>query len=130
MKRIIMTAFFICASLMLVESASAQTIRGRVEIPFSFIAGDTQMPPGVYTLKADGNFTSISREGASWAGYTNPNFPSKYSSLEKVKLVFAVYGDQHFLREIEYPAGNLKYEFRLSKAERKAQQHTPNASAS
>ena len=125
MKQILATAIVLLASLLSFPSASAQTVGGRVEIPFSFTAGNTKLPAGVYFLKAEGNRTTLSGEGTFWAAYINPNMPSGYGKPDKVEIVFSVYGDQHFLREIEYGPGDVRYRLPFSKTERRVRQQTP-----
>jgi hypothetical protein len=129
MKQIIRWIFFALASLICVNNAPAQRRAVRVTIPFSFSAAGNQMPAGIYTFKAVGGTTYISRDGALQSVLVNGVGVATKAS-EDDKLVFTVYDGQHFLKKILCPSVNLSLEFSSSKAEIRAQQQILHISGS
>jgi hypothetical protein len=127
MKRIIVTALIVIASLVVVDKAPAQRLAVKVVIPFSFNAAGTQLPAGNYTIRTEGGFTYMVRDDGRrwWLVNTSPLVDKRPQGR---KLIFSVYGGQYFLQKILYPGSNMSLEFSPSKAEIKARQQTENAS--
>jgi hypothetical protein len=117
MKRIIATALFALAVLVVVDSAMAQNYRVKVNIPFNFIAGSTTLPAGTYTISSDDNFALVIQGGKEHATVLS-SLPLDDNQSEKVRLIFNVYGEQHFLHEILCPNANLDLALPLSNAEK------------
>jgi len=100
--------------------AHAQTLDALVvDVPFDFVAANTTMPAGTYTIDRVEfndpiNLQLRSADGRSsvfTSGILNPQ------SNAMPKLVFNRYGDRYFLHEI-WTAGGV-HEFARSRAEKK-----------
>jgi hypothetical protein len=125
MKRIIVTALIVLASLVVVDKAPAQRLAIKAAIPFSFNAAGTQLPAGNYTIRTEGGFTYMVRDDGRrwWLVNTSPLVDK---TPQDRKLVFSIYGDQYFLQKILYPGSNMSLEFSPSKAEIKARHQIEN----
>ena len=116
MKKNIVTALFVLASLVIVDNAPAQKHELRATIPFTFSAAGTQLPAGSYIIREDGGFTYMIRnDGRRWS-FVNTSVVVDNKPQDR-KLVFSVYGGQHFLQKILCPSSDMSLEFPPSKAE-------------
>jgi hypothetical protein len=88
-------------------SASAQdTSNIVVKVPFEFVAGGKTLPAGTYSI---GRVSPDSRSGLIIRSYDNSvlllPIAVREASAEQAKLSFEDVGDNHFLSEVETPAG-------------------------
>ena len=102
------------------NNASAQTV-AKATIPFSFHAGSTSMPAGLYTLQStQSGLLSLYKESGSAHVYllatTNTG-----STAAPAKLIFTKYGDLYFLRATLKYNGAESMTFRPSKLEKEIQ---------
>jgi hypothetical protein len=79
-----------------------------VNIPFDFVAGNTQMPAGEYSVKTSGPTKSllvISRDDSTASAFINTNAAVASEPKSESKLIFNRYGDRYFLSQV-WTAGN------------------------
>ena len=83
----------VCASL------HAQTINLRGTIPFTFRAGDTQMPAGEYTIRHSGVTLILRNEGGPSVVLLT-NAASRPNPTADARLGFNRYGERYFLSSV------------------------------
>ena len=96
------------AALLWVVPAGAQVSTMRMEIPFTFVAGDQVLPAGLYVVTVDQNFHHCRFDNLSdsslrvvrLAGATDSRPLTK---VAKGTLRFTRYGGQHFLSAVWRP---------------------------
>ena len=74
-----------------------------VNIPFDFVAGNTHLPAGEYTLKISEPMHSlilISRKDTTMSAFINTNPAVSSAPQTKSKLIFNRYGDRYFLAQV------------------------------
>ena len=79
-----------------------------VNIPFDFVAGNTQLPAGEYMVKVTGPTNTlilIARKDSTASAFMNTNAAVKSEPQSESKLVFNRYGDRYFLSQV-WTAGN------------------------
>ncbi len=79
-----------------------------VNIPFDFVAGNTQMPAGEYSVKTWGPTNTllvISRDDSAASAFINTNPAVASEPKTESKLIFNRYGDRYFLSQV-WTAGN------------------------
>jgi hypothetical protein len=79
-----------------------------VNIPFDFVAGNTQMPAGEYSVKTTGPtnvLLLISRDDSAASAFINTNPAVASEPKTESKLIFNRYGDRYFLSQV-WTAGN------------------------
>lgn len=121
--RIITTIVCALASLVVVNGAAAQRPAVRVVIPFDFSASGTQLPAGTYTIATRDRFTVITEDGTGKSAVLRV-IPFIDDLPDDSKLVFSIYGDQHFLRKILCPGFNMSLELVPSEPEIRARVQT------
>jgi hypothetical protein len=119
MKKIIATGLFALASLVAVQSASAQNYKVKASIPFNFVVGSNILPAGTYTFSSQDNLALHIQNDKKHATVLS-TVPVDGVLSESIRLVFNTYGDQYFLSKILCPSSNLNLELPVSKLERKA----------
>ena len=74
----------------------------RANIPFAFVAGGVQLPPGEYRVYHPGNpyIVVIENNNGTARAVTYVRPSALNPNGNSTKLVFNRYGDQHFLAEI------------------------------
>lgn len=104
-------------------NASAQS-RGAIEvqIPFDFVAGETRLPAGTYTVKrisrGDEKSLLVRSLDNQLTALISTNAVEASTEQAEARLVFHKYGDQYFLSQV-WNAGSLAgRELPQSKAER------------
>jgi hypothetical protein len=104
-------------------SAQAQS-RGTIEvqIPFDFVAGETRLPAGTYSVKQisrnDEKVLLVRNQENRVTAVVLTNRVATSTEQEQARLVFHRYGDQYFLAQV-WNAGSLAgRELFASKAER------------
>jgi hypothetical protein len=122
MKRIIAIAVCLFASLVGVGAASAQDHVAKANIPFGFFVGNTWLPAGTYTLRANSENPSViyihtedSKISLLSAGYNDDQQPGSH------KLVFRKHGDKYFLHQVLCSSCGMNIAFSESKRERSAE---------
>jgi hypothetical protein len=74
-----------------------------VNIPFDFMAGNTQLPAGEYTVKVSGPTNTVilvSRKDSTVSAFMNTNAAVSVEPQSQSKLIFNRYGDRYFLSQI------------------------------
>lgn len=74
-----------------------------VNIPFDFVAGNTTLPAGEYSVKVSGPVNTlvlIDRKDSSAAAFINTNAAAASEPQSESKLVFNRYGDRYFLSQV------------------------------
>ena len=90
---------------MVPDSVNAQSLNFSLDVPYAFIVGDKELPAGRYTIHRSplGLEDVLVIESANRKisqDFRMKIFLSKESATENKKLIFAKYGDQHFLSQI------------------------------
>jgi Tfp pilus assembly protein PilW len=81
-----------------------------VNIPFDFVAGNTQMPAGEYSVKTSGPTSTtilIARNDSAASAFINTNAAVASEPKTESKLIFNRYGDRYFLSQV-WTAGNAR----------------------
>jgi hypothetical protein len=122
-NRLIVAALIV---LMAVAAAPAQSVRLVADIPFTFVAGDSTLPAGQYTvepmsshvvrlrcadLRSSALFQTIGVSGRDLQGGG--------------KLIFNRYGETYFLFQIWSPGYSTGHELPKSRLERRLAQSEP-----
>jgi hypothetical protein len=86
-------------------SVNAQSLNFSLDVPYAFIVGDKELPAGRYAihrspLGLDDVLVIESSDHKISQEFRMKIFLSKESATENKKLIFAKYGDQHFLSQI------------------------------
>ena len=99
--------------------ASAQSIKVKATVPFSFIVGQSTLPAGEYTLKAMSNGQVLEMRNLD-AKITRLVLSNSCESrpASKTKLVFHRYGDQYFLSQIWTEGIDRGHEIPISQREK------------
>jgi len=122
MKKLIVFALVVFASLGSASLASAQERQLRGQIPFGFIAGSARLSAGEYRITYDMSglvtFRNVDN-GASGMTFVGADRGIKDGTC---KLLFARYGDQYFLKQSQCDAVNANFFVPASRRERKAQE--------
>jgi hypothetical protein len=74
-----------------------------VNVPFDFVAGNTMLPAGEYSVQISGPLQTlilIDRKDATAAAFINTNAASARAPQTQSKLVFNRYGDRYFLSQV------------------------------
>ena len=114
----VLTALTLVAWLM-VPATQAQSIMLKADIPFNFVVGDTQLPPGEYHVKKlqPGVVQLQGKDTRSSAIVMTTGVQAGKTS-DVGKLVFNRYGDNHFLSAIWEPSSITGRQLRKSRLER------------
>ncbi len=109
---------------MVPDSVNAQSLNFSLDVPYAFIVGDKELPAGRYTihrspLGLEDVLVIESADRKISQDFRMKIFLSKDSATENKKLIFAKYGDQHFLSQIWAisPLGKST-RYQINKAER------------
>jgi hypothetical protein len=79
-----------------------------VNIPFDFVAGNTQMPAGEYSVKTSGPTKAlilVARNGSTASAFMNTNAAVASEPKTESTLIFNRYGDRYFLSQV-WTVGN------------------------
>ena len=96
--------------LLATASAYAQTGVVKVNVPFNFIVGTTQIPAGQYefqSLTTSGAAMTIESADRKVVQMVLPNACQALEASKKTKLIFHRYGDRYFLAQV-WIAGNVR----------------------
>lgn len=127
MNRIITTIVCTLASLVGLNSAAAQEPAVRVVISFDFSASGTRLPAGTYTIATQNGFTLMTEDSTGKSIFLR-TIPFIDNLPDDSKLIFSIYGDQHFLRKILCPGLHMSLELVPSKRETRARAQTASSS--
>jgi hypothetical protein len=75
----------------------------RVNIPFDFVAGNTNLPAGEYLVEASGpthTLLLIDRKDPSASAFINTNAAVSAEPQSESKMIFNRYGDRYFLSQV------------------------------
>lgn len=135
-KQISRALLGLVAALALAVVANAQVLHKVVmHVPFDFVAGEKQMPAGLYTVRrvrSDGESALLIRsEDGRAAAVVLTN--TGEASPSAAALVFRQHGDRYFLAEVSIPGAASIRELPRTGAERRlerelAEQHKTNES--
>ena len=113
----------LAAGLLMTSTAFAQSsVRLEIEVPFSFAAGNLQLPAGNYLLKADAGtciLWFVNRDTRKVA-MVMTGAPTRGLKSGTPHAKFNVYGTRHYLASIWSPNAFGGYEVPQSAAEREA----------
>src|SRR5688572_3369378 len=98
----------VVTSLVLVLSitADAQSLALRIQVPFSFHVGTTELPAGNYLVQRLGDAIRVSDEKGRVAAVISNATKNRSARGNEDQLVFTAYGSSYFLSEVrwrEYP---------------------------
>lgn len=107
-------------TLAVVPARAQQSDRMTMAIPFAFSVGDTALPAGTYrvwrTSAATGTYLISNVDGEVAAAVSSPARLQE-GGAARARLVFAVYGGEHFLSQIWMPASESGTELATSQHE-------------
>jgi hypothetical protein len=100
-------ALVIAGMMTLAVLASTRVARAqetmRVNIPFDFVAGNTSLPAGEYSVETSGpthTLLLIDRKDASTSALIITNAAVSAEPQSESKLIFNRYGDRYFLSQV------------------------------
>ena len=117
MKRnILITA---ALAMLAITAASAQTVKLKATVPFSFIVGRFTLPAGEYSLKtmSNGQVLAMSNLDAKTTQLVLSNACESLTA-SNTKLIFHRYGDRYFLRQIRTEGSNRGHEIPMGEREK------------
>ena len=125
MKKQISSALLgLALTLTVVVAASARSARAvRVQIPFDFVAGERQMPAGLYSVRrvnsgTDSTLLIRSEDGAaSVVVMTNTGG----APAPRASLGFRQYGERYFLAEVSVPGASAVREVPKAAGEKRVE---------
>ncbi len=98
MKRAFVAAFALCAVLAFMGTASAAS-PVRANIPFTFHAGSTILPPGEYVFELGANL--VVRSAASGESYFVPSYGHTSGKPGESAVTFLKYDNTYFLAKVQ-----------------------------
>jgi hypothetical protein len=99
---------FAAALTLLITTASAQTVKVKANIPFSFVVNRATMPAGEYQVESmdrDGGVLAIRDANSKTTNLVISNACQSRKATTHTKLIFHRYGDRYFLSQV-WIAGN------------------------
>jgi hypothetical protein len=108
-RALVMAGMMALTAMATTRVAQAQD-RLAVNIPFDFVAGNTQLPAGEYTVQVSAPTHSlilISRTDSTTSAFINTNAAVSSQPQSESKLVFNRYGDRYFLSQV-WQQGNAQ----------------------
>ena len=109
MKKLIVLALLAFAGFSTGRLASAQTRQVQGQVPFDFTAGSARLSAGEYRITYDQSGL------ASFHNLTNGHTVLMFVGADRgvkdgsCKLIFSLYGDQHFLKQSVCSAANVNF---------------------
>jgi len=94
---------FAVALTLLITTASAQTVKVKANIPFSFVVNRATMPPGEYMVESmdrDGGVLAIRDSNSKTTNLVTSNACQSPKAAVHTKLIFHRYGDRYFLSQV------------------------------
>jgi hypothetical protein len=108
-RALVMAGMMALTAMATTQVAQAQD-RLAVNVPFDFVAGNTQLPAGEYTVQVSAPTHSIiliSRKDSTASAFINTNAAVSSQPQSESKLVFNRYGDRYFLSQV-WQEGNAE----------------------
>jgi hypothetical protein len=102
-RALVMAAMMALTAVATTQVAQAQQRRMAVNIPFNFVAGNTQLPAGEYIVTVSAETRSlilISAKQAAPSIIVNTYGAVSAQPQAESKLVFNRYGDRYFLSQV------------------------------
>ena len=122
----VLIALTLFAGLM-VPATQAQSVMLKANIPFDFVVGEKQLPPGEYQVKSlHQAVTQIQSMDARSSAIALTKGMQAGKISDGGKLVFNRYGDQYFLSEIWGAWSDAGRQFPKSRLEREVAQRSAN----
>jgi hypothetical protein len=93
--------------------ASAQTIKVKVKVPFSFIVNRATLPAGEYLVQSvddEGRVLAIRDLDTNTTNLVVFNSCTSLASASQTKLIFHRYGERYFLNQIWIEGNNSGHE--------------------
>jgi hypothetical protein len=104
MKRQAVSLVSLLGLLLVAESAMAQTVHVRADVPFNFSVGSKTYPAGAYSVKTisdrDVKVLLLHAEDGKNSMPIISNATENLTPADKTKLVFSRYGNQYFLSQV------------------------------
>jgi hypothetical protein len=119
MKRIITATIFAFTVILNVGRSMAQVPAIRVNVPFSFTAGDKRLPPGTYTITMPSTGVIELRNRDQHISMWSMGVPDNREPEHDGELVFARYGNQYFLHEVLCRYASLNVNLPATKSEKR-----------
>ena len=125
MKNIVTkSGVFIAASLAILAMAAparAEGNRMRLDIPFSFLAGEQRLPAGAYCVKFDRAFQALDliplKETTTCRVRVHNGRATRKADANRTVLAFRKYGETYVLRSLFVPNETESYDLKTSKTE-------------
>ena len=108
-RALVMAGMMALTAMASTRVAQAQELVA-VNIPFDFVAGNTQLPAGEYTVKVSApthTIILISRKDSATSAFLVTNAAVSAEPQSESKLVFNRYGDHYFLSQV-WTAGSSR----------------------
>ena len=98
------------------------SVRVRMEIPYTFQAGNLQMPPGEYVIKADSNSAALwfCNLDTRQSLVMTAGIPLLAGSPDKAQATFHVYAGKYYLASIWNPNNEAGRVLNPSRSEKEA----------
>jgi len=112
---------FAVALTLLITTASAQTVKVKANIPFSFVVNRATMPAGEYLVESmdhDGGVLAIRDSHSKTTNLVISNSCESVKAATHTKLIFHRYGDRYFLSQVWIQGNNRGRELRPSDREK------------
>jgi hypothetical protein len=112
---------FAVALTLLITTASAQTVKVKANIPFSFVVNRATMPAGEYLVESmdhDGGVLAIRDSNSKTTNLVISNSCESVKAATHTKLIFHRYGDRYFLSQVWIQGNNRGRELRPSDREK------------
>jgi hypothetical protein len=106
-RALVMAAVMALTAIASTRIAQAQELMV-VNIPFDFVAGNSKLPAGEYSVKTSGPTNTlilIARNDSAASAFINTNAAVASEPKTESKLIFNRYGDRYFLSQV-WTAGN------------------------
>jgi hypothetical protein len=103
-----LTLFAAVLGLLVTTAASAQTVKMKAHVPFSFIVNRATLPAGDYRVDSidnQGRVLAFRDRNSKTTILVGTNSCIRTKGIEDGKLTFHRYGDRYFLKQI-WVAGN------------------------
>lgn len=112
---------FTAALALLVTTASAQTVRLKANVPFSFVVNRATLPAGEYSVESmddQGIVLAIRGSNTKTTNLVKSNACASLKASSQTKLIFHRYGGRYFLNQVWVEGNNLGRELPPSPREK------------
>jgi len=101
-RALVMAGMMVLTAMAFTRVAQAQELLA-VNIPFDFVAGNTQLPAGEYTVRVSApthTIILISRKDSATSAFLVTNAAVSAEPQSESKLIFNRYGERYFLSQV------------------------------